>query len=144
MKDKCVWLLLAVIYAGAFAANVGYFAWSYDVGWLQIAASAVYAAAWIWLSVAERGNRRTWRRLSAFMSGTMTAAGILGLLVRTLGGTAFTIPALLTAGIAVTPLYGLLSLVGDYDLFYGVSALLGVVWLWAVRRQAKRQSADAE
>lgn len=117
-------LLLAVSYAAAFAANVGHFAWSYPVGWLQITASTVYAAVGICCLIYSRRSER-WMRAATIMGAAMAAGGLLGLLVRALGSAGLTIPALLLAGLTVTPLYGLLSLLPDYDLFYLAAAVLG-------------------
>ena len=116
--------LLLVSYVAAFAVNVGYFAWSYPVGWLQVTTSALYAAVWMGCLFFGRGSRRL-MRLAVIMGAAMAAGSLLGLLVRTLGSAGLTLPALLLSGLTVTPLYGLLSLIGDYDLFYLAAAVLG-------------------
>ena len=127
MKCKWAWLVLIAVYAAAFAANVGHFAWSYPVGAVQILASAVYAAVWIWFVITGRRDR-TRLRVSLF-TGVLTAVGgVLGLMVRTWGSAGLSLPALAAAGLTVTPLYGLLSLIGDYDLFYLAAAASGAVW----------------
>lgn len=125
---RMAWGLLLVAYLGAFAANVGHFAWSYDVEWLQVSASAGYMIAWGWFLASGCRDRK---RLKAIcLAGVLTAAGgVLGLLARTFGSGILTILGLLSAGLTITPLYGLLSLIGDYDLFYLAAAVLGVVWL---------------
>lgn len=116
--------LLLVSYGAAFAANVGHFAWSYPVRWLQVTTSALYAAVWMGCLFFGRGSRRL-MRLAVIMGAAMAAGSLLGLLVRTLGSAGLTLPALLLSGLTVTPLYGLLSLIGDYDLFYLAAAVLG-------------------
>ena len=116
--------LLLVSYGAAFAANVGHFAWSYPVGWLQITASALYVAVWIWCLIFGCSSRRL-TRLAVIMGAAMAAGSLLGLLVRTWGSAGLTFPALILSGLTVTPLYGLLSLIGDYDLFYLAAAVMG-------------------
>lgn len=116
--------LLLVSYGAAFAVNVGYFAWSYPVGWPQVTTSALYGAVWIGCLIFGRGSRRL-MRLTMIMGAAMAAGSLLGLLVRTLGSAGLTLPALILSGLTVTPLYGLLSLIGDYDLFYLAAAALG-------------------
>lgn len=134
------WIVLIVAYAAAFAANVGHFAWSYDVGWLQILASIIYAATWIWF-VCSGGTDGARLRGTVFAGGLTLAGGIFGLLARTFGNGLFTLLGLATAGLTATPLYGLLSLIGDYDLFYLAAAALGAVWmglgLWLKNRGEK-------
>lgn len=58
MKRKWLpWLVLIVAYIAAFAANVGHFAWGYEIGWAQVSTSVLYAAAWIWFVVSGRNNK---------------------------------------------------------------------------------------
>ncbi len=116
--------LLLVGYGAAFAANVGHFAWSYPVGWPQVTTSALYAAVWMGCLIFGRSSGRL-MRLAAIMGAAMATGSLLGLLVRTLGSAGLTLPALILSGLTVTPLYGLLSLIGDYDLFYLAAAVLG-------------------
>lgn len=116
--------LLLVSYAAAFVANVGHFAWSYPVGWTQVTTSALYGAAWISCLIFCRSNGCL-MRLAVIMGAAMAAGSLLGLLVRTLGSAGLTLPALILSGLTVTPFYGLLSLIGDYDLFYLAAAMLG-------------------
>ena len=139
MKRKWLpWLVLIVAYIAAFAANVGHFAWGYEIGWAQVSTSVLYAAAWIWFVVSGRNNKM--RLQAAVVVGGLTAAGgVLGLLARSLGSGLFTILGLATAGLTATPLYGLLRPLADYDLFYLAVALLGAGFcalaLWWKRRQ---------
>ena len=139
MKKWWMPALLLTSYAAAFAANAGHFAWSYPVGWLQIAASAAYAAVWI-LCLFFCRRSEAWMRAITIMGVAMAVGGLLGLLVRALGSAGLTIPALLLAGLTVTPLYGLLSLLPDYDLFYLAAAVLGagVCILAALLRRRSR------
>ena len=119
------WIVLAAAYGVAFAANVGHFAWSYKAGWLQILASVLYAVVWIWFVVSSR-NCRAGLCVAVFAGGLTAVGGIFGLLARTLGSGGFTLLGLATAGLTATPLYGLLSLIGDYDLFYLAATVLGI------------------
>jgi len=137
MKKWWMPALLLVSYATAFAANVGYFAWSYPVGWLQITASAFYVVMWIgWLIFGRSSGRLM--RVAVIIGAAMVAGSLLGLLVRTLGSAGLTLPALILAGLTVTPLYGLLSLIGDYDIFYLAAAALGAgICVFAMRFRRK-------
>lgn len=131
--------LLLVSYGVAFAANVGHFAWSYPVGWPQVTMSVLYGAAWIGCLIFGRSSSRL-MRLAVIMGAAMTAGSLLGLLVRTLGSAGLTFPALILSGLTVTPLYGLLSLIGDYDIFYLVAAVLGAgIFALAVLFQRKNR-----
>ena len=128
MKHKFAWVVLLVAYAAAFAANVGHFAWGYEIGWIQISTSVLYAAAWIWFVVSGRTDKALLQ--AAVVVGGLTAAGgVFGLLARSFGSGLFTLLGLATAGLTATPLYGLLRPLADYDLFYLAAAVLGTGWM---------------
>ena len=134
------WILLAAAYAAAFAANVGHFAWGYEIGWIQILTSVLYAAVWIWFTVTGRGDE-TRLRVAVFAGGVTAAGGIFGLLARTFGSGLFTLLGLATAGLTATPLYGLLRPLANFDLFYLTVAVLGVLWVLICRRlQSRKES----
>lgn len=131
MKGRWAWLVLAVVYAAAFAANLGHFWWTWeDVGALQTGTTAVYLAVCVGLFL-QRRNHPACMRWAVQLSGLTAVAGGLGLLVRIGGPTTsfLMLPALLLAGVFVTPLYGLLGLIPDFDLCYAAVAVLGLVWL---------------
>jgi len=134
MKAKRIWFLFAAAFASAFAANLGHFWWSWDVGALQILSSILYLTVCVFLFCRNRRNVSC-TRWAVWLSALTVAAGVLSLLVRS-GGPQVSflmIPALLLAGVFVTPLYGLLGLLSDFDLCYIVTAALGLVWfLWAL------------
>ena len=67
------WSVFLVAYAGAFAANVGNFWWSYDVGWLQVSASVGYIVVWSWFLASGYRNQRKLR--AALIAGILTTAG---------------------------------------------------------------------
>ena len=126
MKKWWMPSILLVSYVTAFAVNVGYFTWSCSVSWLQIVASAVYAISWIGCMI--YGVKYRTKLWLPFTIGIVTTiGGVLGVLTRMLGKAWLTIPALLTAGVSVTPLYGVLSLIDDYDLLYMTAAVVGAV-----------------
>ena len=127
MKWKASWMVLALTYVVAFAANFGSFAWSFDVGWLEVVTSTLYALGWLYFFITGRQERKK-MRFSAIVGAVMAVGGTLGVLVRTFPGAGLTVFALLTAGPTVTPLYGLLALIDDYDVFYLVAALIGCAW----------------
>ena len=129
MKHKWLpWSVLLVVYAGAFAANVGHFAWSYNTGWLQISASVGYVIIWSWFLVSGYRNQRRLR--ASLVAGMLTTVGgVLGLLARSFGSGILTILGVMFAGPTITPLYGLLSFIEDYDLFYLAAAAFGAVWM---------------
>ncbi|MBE6995512.1 MAG: hypothetical protein E7429_02095 [Ruminococcaceae bacterium] len=134
MKNKWMWLLMAAVYAAVFAANLGHFWWSWDVGALQILSSVLYLSVCVLLFYRKRKNVSC-VRWAVRLSALTVAAGVLSLLVRSGGPEAsfLMLPALLLAGVFVTPLYGLLGLLSDFDLCYAATAALGVVWLlWAL------------
>ena len=127
MRRKIPWIVLILLYAVAFASNLGSFAWSYGVGWSEFLASVCYASAWMFFFGTGRNERKK-MHFSAVVGAVTMVGGVLGVLVRTFPRARLTLPALLTAGLTVTPLYGLLGLIGDFDIFYLAAALLGSVW----------------
>ena len=128
MRHKWLaWGLLFAAYLGAFAANVGHFWWSYDAGWPQILASVGYMIVWGWFLIS--GYRDPKKLRVTMAAGILTTiGGILGLLARTFGTGILTILGLIFAGSAITPLYGLLSTMEDYDLLYLTAVAFGAVW----------------
>lgn len=104
------------------------------MGVLQILASVLYLAICALLFCRKRKSVAC-VRWAVRMSALTAAAGVLGLLVRA-GGPEVSflmLPSLLLAGVFVTPLYGLLGLLPDFDLCYGAVAVLGLFWLlWAL------------
>lgn len=138
MKRKAAkWILRAVVYAAAFAVNVGVFAWGWSAKPMHMAATAVYAVVCVWVFLSGRTDRRCMR--AEMTAGLLTmAAGVLAVLVRAAGLSVLTIPAVLLAGVAVTPLYGLWGLIPDYDAVYWAVILLGALWSaaawWFFRR----------
>jgi len=137
MKRTVPWIVLILMYIVAFVVNVGSFAWSYDVGWLEFLASVFYASAWMFFFGTGRHEQNK-MRFSSIVGAVTMVGGVLGVLVRTFPSARLTLPALLTAGLTVTPLYGLLGLIGDFDIFYLAAALLGSVWLGISLLQWKR------
>ena len=127
MKQKKAWIVLLVAYIVAFAANVGSFAWSFGIGWREIVTSTLYVLVWLFFFASGRQDRKK-MRFSAAAGAVMAIGGTLGVLVRTFPGAGLTGFALLTAGVTVTPLHGLLALIRDYDVFYAVAALIGLIW----------------
>jgi len=135
------WLALAGAYVAAFAANVGYFWWSWKIGAWQTAATAVYLVACSAVFWAVRKQREhMWRGM--LLGGLTAAAGCVGLLIR-MGLTALTLPGLLLAGVFVTPLYGLLGWLPDFDAAYAFTAALGLLMVlisWGLRKRCSRGS----
>lgn len=121
------WIAVITAYGLAFSANVGDFAWSYEAGCIQKILSAFYIIVCGWFGVCGREKAQLYG--FCIVGGLTALGGIFGLLARTFGSGLFTALGLVTAGLTVTPLYGLLSLLGDYDLFYLSAAVLGLVWL---------------
>ena len=134
MNAKWIWFLFAAAYASAFVANLGHFWWSWDVGALQILSTILYLTVCVFLFCRNRRNVSC-TRWAVWLSALTVAAGVLSLLVR-FGGPQVSflmIPAILLAGVFVTPLYGLMSLLSDSDLCYAAVTALGFVWLlWAL------------
>lgn len=142
MKRKTgKWIFFAVVYAAAFAVNVGHFTWGWSVKPWHIAATAVYAAACVWFLFSERADRKHMRR--EMLAGALTAlTGIVAVLIRASGFSFLTVPGVLLAGIFVTPLYGIRGLIPDYDAIYAAIILLGIVWfaaaLWFFRKAEEK------
>lgn len=132
------WVVRLAAYGSAFAANVGYFWWSWDVGLLQAAAAGLYAAVCIWFLWSGR-RKRPLMRTEMLLGGLTAAAGLMGLLTRA-GLTWLTLPALLLSGVFITPLYGFMGLVPDYDVGYGAVVILGLLWMLAGWYFWKRQN----
>lgn len=121
------WILLITAYVAAFAANVGYFWWTYEIGALQTAATVLYLAVCVGVFWVVRQNRKHMKRAMLFSALTAATGGI-GLLIRA-GLTELTLPGVLLAGVFVTPLYGLTGWLSDFDAGYAAVAVWGVAWL---------------
>ena len=126
------WIVLAVTYGAAFAANVGYFWWSWNVGFLQTAATVLYLAAGIGIFWTERSSERC-MHATMVLSALTLAAGLIGVLIRGALMTSLMLPGILLAGVFVTPLYGLLGRLPDFDSCYAVTAALGFAGVLATR-----------
>ena len=137
MKCKWEWLVLIGAYAAAFATNVGYFWWSWEVGALQTTATMLYLAVCVGVFCSMRKNRKHMKRAMLFSAMT-AAAGCAGLLIR-MGLTSLTLPGVLLAGVFVTPLYGLTGRLSDFDVGYAAVAVWGLAWL-AVSRYFRNRS----
>ena len=136
-RKAAKWILWAVVYAVAFAVNLGVFAWGWSAKPVHMAVTTVYAMACVWFFLSGRNDRACMK--AEMIAGLLTAAaGVLAVLVRAAGLSVLTIPAVLLAGAAVTPLYGLRGVIPDYDVVYCVVILLGAAWfsaaLWFFRR----------
>lgn len=142
MKHRLRWSILVVTYVAAFAANLGHFWWSRDIGFLQVVTAGLYTAACIWALCTKRYSR-TWMRAEMIAGGLTAAAGAVALLVRA-GFTVLTLPALLLAGVFVTPLYGLLGLLQDFDWVYGAVAATGLLWWLAACRLWRRSRFESK
>ena len=137
MKDKWKWLVPAAAYVLAFASNIGCFWWTWDIGVLQVITSMLYIGMGVWFFWSGGASKKR-LQTAVWIGGLTIAAGIVALFVRW-GMTWLTIPALLLAGVAVTPLYGVSGLISDFDWGYGMVILVGTVWLfgslWLVKRR---------
>jgi len=136
-------ILFAIVYAAAFAVNVGHFAWSWDVKAWHAAITAVYAAVCVWFLFSERTDR-THMRLEMIAGALTAVTGIVALLIRASGFSFLTVPGVLLAGVFVTPLYGLRGLIPDYDAVYAVIILLGAVWFAAALRFFRKTEEKGE
>ena len=135
--QRLAWIGIAAIYGIAFVGNVGCFTFSFSPKGLQIAASAIYSFTWICVLVFGHCKGR-YLKVSMIVSALTTAGGMFGLLARALGSGLLTAVGLLTAGVFVTPLYGLLGLIKDYDLLYLVALIVGALW-FAISYGLKRR-----
>lgn len=129
------WIVL-LAYAAAAAVNAGDFWWGNPAGLPQMAASLTYIGVFGWWAF---GNRRSGRWLK--IAGGLTAsAGVISLLTRA-GADWLMLPSLLLAGITVTPLYGVLGLLSNFDRIYAMAALIGLLCLlsgiWRCKKPGK-------
>ena len=133
------WILLVAAYTAAFAANVGYFWWSWEIGALQTAATVLYLAVCAGVFWMVRQHSKHMKR-AMVCSALTAAAGGIGLLIR-VGLTELTLPGILLAGVFVTPLYGLTGWFSDFDAGYAAVAVWGLAWMLVSRYFRNRSKA---
>jgi len=143
-------VIWAVAYVTAMVANLGSFWMGDGASLAQLGATILYGAVLlIFLWLARKSLR--WMQHSSFWGILAILGGVFCLLAR--AGIAWAaIPALLLGGALFTPFYGLthlsshLSILKDWDVFYGTMLALSVVWtavcallLWRLKQSEKQE-----